>query len=721
MNKKTTRIGEDLQVISQENFTNLDRSQNDTTLNLFVDVLLNVPVSKLYTYHWPFLDAQPRRGQRVVVQFGHRQLVAVVFNVWPLEQSPTFMTLDIQQVLDDGLYLNEVWFQLIDFCASYYHYPKGMAALESLPKALRVLSANNQEPVMVKKSLNSVLNHESTKEQIRKIKVPIDKDECGIVPQSQSMGHTLTAEQSEVLSSLLGRQGFNVFVLWGVTGSGKTEVYLQYLEAMLKGGGQALILLPEINLTPAAFALYQNYFKIRSVVLLHSNLSELERTKNWFKVVSGQAEIIIATRLGVLTPIPFLKVIIVDEEHDPSYRQQDGMKYNARDIAVLTAKYQNVPIVLGSATPSIETWKHCQDDDYHLLIMKKRAVLGASLPKVRCVDTRNCQITHGLAAPVIDALRVCLANGQQALVFLNRRGYAPQLGCQHCGWVASCSACSVSLVWHKQERTLRCHYCGACQPLSGFCPECSNQDLKSFGRGTQRIEEQLQSLFPQARILRIDSDSTRKKGELEVLLNSVNLGHADILIGTQMITKGHDFANIRLVIALNSDAALVSHAYKAPERLFSQLMQVSGRAGRRAGEATMWVQTRYPDHPLLKALERQDYEQFANFEMLARKQARMPPFSFQALLRADHKKFSECFEFLAWAKQVALELKVQGIHLCDPVPLAVLRVAQIERAHMLIESNSRRVLHQFLDHWLELLEVKKTPVRWYLEVDPSEL
>lgn len=623
----------------------------------------------------------------------------------------------VHTVLDQGECLTTEWQALIEFAARYYHHPLGMIALEALPKALRVLNARGEEPVMVAKS------REHAFKLLAERSDPVAASKAGKTRSDKADKPVLNPEQGEAVAQFSNAQGFQPFLLYGVTGSGKTEVYLHTVEERLKSGEQVLVLLPEINLTPAAQALYKERLAPHRVVVMHSNLAELTRTKAWFEAATGAADVIIATRLGVLTPLPRLGLIVVDEEHDPSYKQQDGMRYHARDLALMLAKQREVPIVLGSATPALESWLKADQGAYKRLTLKNRAVLGASLPKVELINTANFPAKEGLSEPAMQALVQNFEAGKQSIVFLNRRGYAPQMVCNACGWVANCDHCTAHMVWHKNERMLRCHHCGAGQKVPTHCPTCGNQDLTGFGRGTQRIEETLGGLLPTANILRIDADSTRNKGQMEALLQQAHSGEADVLVGTQMIAKGHDFANVTLVLALNVDASLYSHAYRAPERLFAQLMQVAGRAGRRAGDARMVVQTRYPQHPLFDALKAHDYETFAHHEMQARKDARMPPFSHQATIRADHKKLANCLQFLSIARELGEPLvdADNPVFMCDPVPLTVVRVGGIERAQMLIESESRPALHRFLTQWLVQLHELPGGVRWFLEVDPVDL
>ena len=682
---------------------------------MLVNVLVAAPLPKAFTYQW-HSEHTPRFGMRVIVPWGRQHRIGLVQGAAPDQQMAENIK-PVHSVLDHGECLSAHWQALIEFAAKYYHHPLGMIALEALPKAFRVLNARGEEPVMVAKS------REHAQKLLAERNDPLAASKGGKAKIDQLEKPVLNAEQLDAVAQLSSAAGFQPFLLYGVTGSGKTEVYLHTVEERLKRGEQVLVLLPEINLTPAAQALYKERLAPHRVVVMHSNLAELTRTKAWFEAATGAADVIIATRLGVLTPLPRLGMIVVDEEHDPSYKQQDGMRYHARDLALMLAKQREVPIVLGSATPALESWLKADLGAYKRLSLKNRAVLGASLPKVELINTANFPAKEGLSEPAMQALVQNFEAGKQSIVFLNRRGYAPQMVCNACGWVANCDHCTAHMVWHKNERMLRCHHCGAGQRVPTHCPTCGNQDLTGFGRGTQRIEETLAGLLPTANILRIDADSTRNKGQMEALLQQAHSGEADVLVGTQMIAKGHDFANVTLVLALNVDASLYSHAYRAPERLFAQLMQVAGRAGRRAGDARMVVQTRYPQHPLFDALKAHDYESFASHEMQARKDARMPPFSHQATIRADHKKLANCLQFLSTARELGEPLvdADNPVFMCDPVPLTVVRVGGIERAQMLIESESRPALHRFLTQWLAQLHELPGSVRWFLEVDPVDL
>ena len=486
---------------------------------------------------------------------------------------------------------------------------------------------------------------------------------------------------------------------------------------------QILILVPEINLTPQL----ENNLRMRfggiQLATLHSSLAEGDRLRHWLAAHLGQARIVLGTRLSIFASLPHLKLIVIDEEHDPSYKQQEGLRYSARDLAVWRAQQLGIPVVLGSATPSLESWQHAQSGRYHKLELQDRAVHDAALPTVRLIDMGRDKPSEGLTTGLTRALALRMAQGEQSLLFLNRRGYAPVLNCEACGWVGNCTRCSAYMVFHKSEKSLRCHHCSLELRVPRACPTCGNVHLQAMGRGTQRIEESLQQQFPDARILRIDADSTRRKGSAQAAFDAVHRGDIDILIGTQMIGKGHDFQNLTLVGVLNPDTSLFSHDYRASERLFAQLMQVAGRAGRTAqrtdGNASeVLIQTRYPDHPLYSALMAHDYPHFANSLIAERREASLPPFMFQALLRAEARSLSDALDFL---QQAADCLEHDTVTINPPMPAVMIRVADVHRAQMLVESHSRPALQAFLKSWVAALRGMKSRVRWMLEVDPVDI
>jgi primosomal protein N' (replication factor Y) (superfamily II helicase) len=506
--------------------------------------------------------------------------------------------------------------------------------------------------------------------------------------------------------------------------SGKTEVYLRAAEAALDAGGQALVLVPEINLTPQLEARFAARFPSRRLVSLHSALTPAQRLRHWLLAHAGQADLVLGTRLAVFASMPRLALIVVDEEHDPSFKQQEGARYSARDLAVWRAHQLGVPVLLGSATPSLETWQRVQEGRYRRLAMPQR-IGGGAMPRVRLVDMSLLprQDERVIAPQLQAALEQRLERGEQSLLLLNRRGYAPLLHCGACGWKSGCPHCSAWRVFHKLDRTLRCHHCGLSQPVPRACPDCGNLDIAPLGRGTEKLQEQLATLFPQARVARLDADSTRGEGRLEQQLQAVHAGEVDILVGTQMLAKGHDFRRVTLVAAVNPDTALFSSDFRAPERLFALLMQAAGRAGRDAEQAArseMWLQTWNPRHPLYDALRAHDYEAFASTQLAERRAAGLPPFASLALLRAEGRTVQAASGFLADASALAHQLG--GVTIYPAVPPHVSKVADVERMQMLVESPSRGALQRMLAAWLPQLDGlragHKGLLRWAVDIDP---
>ncbi|CAG7603987.1 primosomal protein N' [Candidatus Vallotia tarda] len=545
-------------------------------------------------------------------------------------------------------------------------------------------------------------------------------------------GANLNDEQRAAIRSINSARGFTTFVLYGVTGSGKTEVYLQGLVDLFirRPDAQALVMVPEISLTLQFEAVFREHFSSwpsTAFVTLHSALADGKRARNWLAAHTGRARIILGTRMAVLASLPRLALIIVDEEHEPAYKQQEGLCYSARDLAVWRAKQLNIPVVLGSATPSLETWWHACQRCYITLVLSRRAVGNAMLPKVRLIDMEiEKQVgryrSDGLSMSLVKALKDCLARGEQSLVFLNRRGYAPILTCDTCSWVMGCSRCSTYLVLHKSEQRMRCHHCGGGGYIPQACPMCSSVNLTIFGPGTQRVEEVLSAVMPNARVLRIDADNTRRKGSVHTLLSEVHAGDIDILVGTQMIAKGHNFQRITLVSVLNADSALFSHDFRAGERLFSQLIQVSGRAGRAGDHGEVLIQTKHTQHPLYAALVRHDYIGFAKATLAERRDAYLPPFVFQALLRADSYSLDDALRFLKEASTMLDAVPgAECVTRYDPVPLHVVKVMHVHRAQLLLESISRVALQSALRAWVPRLRTLKSVNYWNIEVDPLNI
>ena len=551
----------------------------------------------------------------------------------------------------------------------------------------------------------------------------------GLRPGAPARPPVLQTAQQAAVQAVNEAQGFAPFLLFGVTGSGKTEVYLHLAQHALAHNPQAqvLVLTPEINLTPQLVQRFAARFPGDMLAVLHSGLAEAERFDHWFAAHSGHARIVLGTRLAALASLPNLALIVVDEEHDASYKQQEGARYSARDLAVWRARQRGIPIVLGSATPSLESWRAAQRGRYRLLELPGRA--SGSMPEVRLLHAAQDPLLRagGLIGQRLHAaITQRLARGEQSLLFLNRRGYAPVIRCPDCGWLSDCPHCDAHLVYHRTDRSLRCHHCGHRATIPRACPECGSLDLQPLGRGTQRAEEALAELFPQARLARIDADTARRKGAAQSGFEQMHAGEVDILVGTQMITKGHDFQRVTLVAALNPDAGLFTHDLRAPERLFAQLMQAAGRAGRadatEGGTAPeMLVQTAYPEHMLYRALVAHDYPGFAAQELNERRRAGMPPFSFQALLRAEHKKPEVLDAFLAQAAELAAQpAQDAGLMVYPPVPASLARLAGMHRQHILVEGTSRAGLQNFLAQWRAALLQAKARVRWAIDVDPTE-
>ncbi len=627
--------------------------------------------------------------------------------------------------------LAAAWQSLVDFASGYYQRGVGELALSVLPSELRRF-----DDVAIAK-------------RVAKLRKAIT---AGAGPAAQPLPlPPLSAEQAQALAGLAAATGDDrasapTVLLHGVTGSGKTEVYLRAAAQALSAGRQVLVLVPEINLTPQLEARFEARFAGRHIVAMHSGLTPAQRLRSWLAAHLGLADLVLGTRLAVFASMPRLGLVVVDEEHDASYKQQEGARYSARDLAVYRGRLENVPVLLGSATPSLETWQRVHERRYLKLVLPSR-IGGGALPQVRLVDMTQLQKSTNaakgagagagaaLSPPLVAALQQRIERGEQSLVFLNRRGYAPVLHCGDCGWKSACAHCSAWRVFHKLDRTLRCHHCGLTERVPRACPDCGNLDIAPLGRGTERLEEQLGELLKAAdgspaRILRIDADSTRRKGALAEQLGAVHAGDVDVLVGTQMITKGHDFRRITLVAAVNPDTALFSSDFRAPERLFALLMQAAGRAGRDAGHAArseMWVQTWHPQHALYAALRRHDFDAFAASQLQEREMAGLPPYSHLAMLRAEARTADAARSFLQAAAELAPSLPgSDAVTVYPPVPTTVARVADVERMQMLVESASRVALQRFLASWLQALhDLRRSHasgetriLRWAVDVDP---
>ena len=664
-----------------------------------VQVALDVPLDRIFDYASDGLPEPVTTddiGRLVVVPFGRSEKVGVIIGVSDTSAWSADQLKPVLRLRPDVPPLPAEWLDLCRFASTYYQSPLGEVMAQGVPPGLKQVKT-------------------------KKTRTPKAAAPTREKPVDAPLATTEQAAAVHAVTSTLGR--FEAFLLFGVTGSGKTEVYLQLIEAALARGGQILLLVPEINLTPQLESRVASRFPDVETVGLHSELTEAARTRHWLAAFEGRARIILGTRLAVFTPLPDLALIIIDEEHDGSFKQQDGMRYSARDLAVFRARQRKIPIVLGSATPSLESWANAELGRYSRLLLTERAVASAQLPTIRLVDTRKERLSEGLSAELATAIRGRLDRGEQSLIFLNRRGYAPVLACPSCGWISRCKRCAANLVLHLKDKRLRCHHCGFEAGIPRACPTCGNQDIHPFGRGTQRLEEHLIESFPDARVLRVDRDAARSRKQWEALSAQIHAGEADILVGTQMLAKGHDFPRLTLVGVVSADAALYAADWRAPERLFAQLMQVSGRAGRAEWPGDVLIQTEKPDHSLYAALCDHDYPRFATQLLREREEAGFPPYTFHAMLRAEAPLMADALAFLDSARVASAGLEGVGdVMLYDAVPMRLARLANLERGQMLIESPSRPHLQRFLTRWRHTLDSIKAPsrLRWHLEVDPIE-
>ena len=722
-----------------------------------VRIGLDVPVGTLFDYRAPDASAADI-GCRVRVPFGRGQRIGIVVDVCDDSTVPADKLKRIHHLDRDGPRLGRDDLRLLRFAAEYYHHPLGSVVMATLPARLCKADATERQAAthfVITPTGRTVTQDALPSRALAQRRVLAALQSAGALSRSaaadlassaaailkQFVAHgwaceeavpvpavsddpvdaapPLTAHQRAAVDAITAAGGrYAAFLLLGVTGSGKTEVYLHAIAATLAAGRQALLLVPEIALTPQLREAVAERFGASRLATLHSALNDTERLDNWTAAARGRARIVIGTRLAVFAPLPELGLIIVDEEHDSSFKQSEGLCYSARDLALVRAHQCGVPVVLGSATPALESYYNARRGRYTLLRLPER--INAAPPRVQAVDTRHQRLDEGLSPAVIAAVRRGLERGEQSLVFINRRGYAPVLMCHACGWLSGCTRCTAQLVLHLREQRLRCHHCGHDEPVARHCPHCGNAELAPVGQGTQRIEDAFRRVFPEARILRIDRDSTRRKNAWDAMRDDIHAGAVDILIGTQILAKGHDFPRLTFVGVLNADSALYSADFRAAERLFALLMQVSGRAGRGTTPGEVLVQTEFPEHPVFAALATQDASAYADALLAEREQAGFPPFVHQALLRAEAPQLKTALGFLAEAVTAATPL-AEGITLYDPVPAPMTRLAGRERAHVLVQADDRQRLHGFLRAWLARLAADgSSRARWALDVDPLE-
>jgi primosomal protein N' (replication factor Y) (superfamily II helicase) len=683
----------------------------------WLDVAVDVPLAALpagmaftdgvdYVWRGPAHEPAPQRGSVVLVTWARRRCLGVVLGVL---EAPRY---DPAKVLPavllpalTGYTLPEPVLKLAHFASQYYHRGIGEVLLPTISAALPA-------PKLPRAVADRIAL--AAKAERHALRVP-----------------PATPEQATVLSELGARSDFAVHVLYGVTGSGKSEVYFARASQAIAAGKQVLILVPEIVLVPAMVARVKKALPNANVLTLHSEIAPAQRRKAWAACLAGEVDVVVGTRLAVFAPLHTIGLIVVDEEHDPSYKQQEGVRYCARNLAVVRAQFEACPIILGSATPSLETWLKARDSKYHSHRMTQRAKASA-LPDWAQISLTEYPTNTGLSAPAIEALQDTLGRGEQSLVFLNRRGYAPVLTCTACGWASECPHCSSHMALHRLKGSwkLVCHHCAAQALPPKVCPDCGNAQLEPEGQGTQAIEQALRDAIPTARVARLDSDVTKKAGEGKRIAQAMADRELDILIGTQMTAKGHDFPALSTVIVVGCDGALFSPDYRGVERLFALLTQVSGRAGRAGVQGTVWLQTRQPNHPLFAALLQPSVDDFYSALLAERQQAGLPPYGYQAVLRASHAGLEAALAWLATAKRGLPLTEHPQVRVFSPVPMLMPKVATKFRAQLLFESASRAALHALLNHavpqWVQDSKGLKVAdaghgVVWHLEVDPSEV
>ena len=716
-------------------------------------IAVNVPLSDgLLTYS----HSEPLPlGARVLVPFRNKTVVGIVWETDIAPDMDAARILSVQTAFSDEPPLPESWRDLLSFTSRYYHYPTGQAVFAALPQGLKETRAVEMPQPPLFYTLNeagraqtppparfnkkaalwdALLSGGMTMAALKQVnaqaaKLIEDWVEQGWIetteaakPVLRSSEFQLNANQQQASDEIQTAFGsFQPFLLYGITGSGKTEVYFDAMAKVLAQGRQVLFLLPEINLTPQLLKRVENRFADVPTAVLHSQMAAGKRTQDYLRAMLGQAKLVIGTRLAVFTPMDDVGLIVVDEEHDGSFKQDNELRYHARDLAVWRAKQSGCPVVLGSATPSLESWHKAQSDAYRLLQLTERAHAAAQLPQVDILNVGRLKLDNGFSPQALQLLKQNFEAGGMSLVYLNRRGFAPALFCGDCGHTFGCPNCSAKMVLHQRARQLRCHHCDHRESIPYKCPDCGNQDLTAVGHGTQRVEETLRAFLPKAAVVRVDRDSTAHKNDWADLYRRIADNEIDILVGTQMLAKGHDFARLNLVIVLNADGSLYSADFRAPERLFAELMQVSGRAGRADKPGKVLIQTQLPEHPVFAAVKAQDYAVFAENELNERQMFAMPPFGFQTAVRADAPRVADAMEFLNAAKETLAPLLPESVSQFGAAPMLMVRLAERERAQIFLESTSRQDLHRAVSLWVQVLQQNRDgKIRWSVDVDAQE-
>ena len=716
-------------------------------------IAVNVPLSDgllTYSYYEPL-----PQGARVLVPFRNKTVVGIVWETDIAPDMDAARILGVQTTFSDEPPLPESWRDLLAFTSRYYHYPTGPAVFAALPQGLKETRAVEMPQPPLFYALNeagraqtppptrfnkkaalwdALLSGGMTMAALKQVnaqaaKLIEDWAEQGWIetteaakPVLRSSEFQLNANQQQASDEIQTAFGsFQPFLLYGITGSGKTEVYFDAMAKVLAQGRQVLFLLPEINLTPQLLKRVEDRFADVPTAVLHSQMAAGKRTQDYLRAMLGQAKLVIGTRLAVFTPMDDVGLIVVDEEHDGSFKQDNELRYQARDLAVWRAKQSGCPVVLGSATPSLESWHKAQSGAYRLLQLTERAHTTAQLPQVDILNVGRLKLDNGFSPQALQLLKQNFEAGGMSLVYLNRRGFAPALFCGDCGHTFGCPNCSAKMVLHQRARQLRCHHCDHREPIPFKCPDCGNQDLTAVGHGTQRVEETLRAFLPKAAVVRVDRDSTAHKNDWADLYRRIADNEIDILVGTQMLAKGHDFARLNLVIVLNADGSLYSADFRAPERLFAELMQVSGRAGRADKPGKVLIQTQLPEHPVFAAVKAQDYAVFAENELNERQMFAMPPFGFQTAIRADAPRVADAMEFLNAAKETLAPLLPESVSQFGAAPMLMVRLAERERAQIFLESPSRQDLHRAVSLWVQVLQQNRDgKIRWSVDVDTQE-
>ena len=723
-------------------------------------IAVNVPLSDgllTYSYSEPLPP-----GTRVLVPFRNKTVVGIVWETDIAPDMDTARILSVQTAFMEEKPLPQSWRDLLAFTSRYYHYPTGQAVFAALPQGLKETRAVEMPQPPLFYALNeagraqtppparfnkkaalwdALLSGGMTMAVLKQVNAqaakliedwaeqgwietteaakPVLRSCNGQASHSEFVLNTEQQKASDEIQTAFGK--FQPFLLYGITGSGKTEVYFDAMAKVLAQGRQVLFLLPEINLTPQLLKRVENRFADVPTAVLHSQMAAGKRTQDYLRAMLGQAKLVIGTRLAVFTPLPDVGLIVVDEEHDGSFKQDNELRYHARDLAVWRAKQSGCPVVLGSATPSLESWHKAQSGAYRLLQLTERAHTAAQLPQVDILNVGRLKLDNGFSPQALQLLKQNFEAGGMSLVYLNRRGFAPALFCGDCGHTFGCPNCSAKMVLHQRARQLRCHHCDHREPIPFKCPDCGNQDLTAVGHGTQRVEETLRAFLPKAAVVRVDRDSTAHKNDWADLYRRIADNEIDILVGTQMLAKGHDFARLNLVIVLNADGSLYSADFRAPERLFAELMQVSGRAGRADKPGKVLIQTQLPEHPVFAAVKAQDYAVFAENELNERQMFAMPPFGFQTAVRADAPRVADAMEFLNAAKETIAPLLPESVSQFGAAPMLMVRLAERERAQVFLESTSRQDLHRAVSLWVQVLQQNRDgKIRWSVDVDVQE-